>query len=80
MIAVREPVAPPHPWMLTVWDHDAQGLPVRHRPGTPHGDLWISRCSDEATYRFVFLMDHDSLSAIMELRPCLECLVLGDWL
>lgn len=72
MIAVREPVAPPHPWMPTVWAHDAQGLPVRHRPGRPYGDLWVAMCGE------VFLFDFEALRAVMELTPCLECLDLGE--
>lgn len=75
---MREPVAPPHPWMLTLWYRDAQGLPVRHRPAGPHGDLWISRCSDEASYQFVFLMDLSPLRAVMEFTPCPLCLEMED--
>lgn len=74
MIVVREPVAPPQPWMPAVWEHDGQGLPVRHRPDRPHGDLWIARCSNETEYRFVFLMDFSPLREVLVLTPCLACL------
>lgn len=73
MITMREPVAPPRPWMPAVWDHDAQGLPVRHRPGSPYGDLWKSRCPLEA-----FLFDFPALRKVMVLRPCLVCEALEE--
>lgn len=78
MSTAAEPVAPPHPWMMALWNLDPQGLPIRHRPDSPHGDLWISRCSDEVTYKFVFLMDCSPLRTVMELTPCLKCAVLGE--
>jgi hypothetical protein len=65
--------------MHTVWERDVQGLPVRHLPGRPHGDLWISQCSNEPKYKFVFLMDSSSLKAVMELTPCLDCVELEKW-
>ena len=61
-------VAPPQSWMPAVWDHDSEGLPVRHRPGRPFADLWESRCD-----RAVFLFDFAAMRAVMELRPCLAC-------
>lgn len=78
MIAVCEQVAPPHPWMPALWRLDAQGLPIRHRPARPHGNLWTSRCSDEATYQFVFLLDLSPLRTVMEFTPCPLCLEMED--
>lgn len=71
-------IAPPHPWMIAPWHLDPQGLPFRHRPDRPHGNLWTSRCSNEADYQFVFLMDYSPLRSVMELRPCLECVELDE--
>jgi hypothetical protein len=59
--------------MPALWDLDPQGLSIRHRPDRPHVDLWIAKCSNEAQYRFVFLMDFSPLRTVMELTPCLEC-------
>jgi hypothetical protein len=73
-----ESIAPPHPWMMALWNLDPQGLPIRHRPDRTHVDLWTSRCSDEAKYRFVFLMDCSPLRSVMELTPCLECAELDE--
>jgi hypothetical protein len=58
--------APPHPWMPGVWDHDDQGLPIRHRPLRPYCDLWESRCG-------TFLFDFPALRTVMELAPCPLC-------
>jgi hypothetical protein len=68
--------APPHPWMVALWHLDPQGMPFRHRPDRTHVDLWTSRCSNEDTYKFVFLMDCSPLRTVMELTPCLECAAL----
>lgn len=73
MTAMTEPVTSPHPWPLRPWmpamfTMDAQGLPIRHRPGRwRHGDVWESRCGGQ------WLFDFPALRTVMELTPCLEC-------
>lgn len=67
MTAQRPAVAPPHPWMPAVWDLDAQGLPVRHRPAAPFADLWKSRCGE------AFVFDFSPMREVMTLTPCERC-------
>ncbi len=67
MSTTAESIAPPRPCMPAVWDLDAQGLPIRHRPDQPHADLWNARCGE------AFLFDFPAMRAVMELTPCLEC-------
>ena len=65
------PTAPPRPWMPAVFDQDAQGMPMRHRPARPHGDLWAARCGD--SWRDVWLFEYGEMRTVMALTPCREC-------
>lgn len=67
MTIQRPAVAPPHPWMPAVWDLDAQGLPIRHRPAHRFADMWEARCGG------AFLFDFSPMREVMTLTPCVRC-------
>lgn len=60
--------ADPPDWMPGIWDApDADGFPARHRPATPHQDIWIAKCD-------AYCFEAHPIAAVLDnCLPCLAC-------